>query len=88
MTSVTRLEDKEEILRIEDLHTYFYSVEGVVKAANGVDLSVKADSTLGHRGRERLREVGDCAIAPSPDTLPGEGSAGRPSTSRVWTSCR
>ncbi len=47
MTSVTRLEDKEEILRIEDLHTYFYSVEGVVKAANGVDLSVKADSTLG-----------------------------------------
>ena len=39
--------DKEEILRVEDLHTYFYSREGVVKAANGVNLSVKADSTLG-----------------------------------------
>ena len=42
-----RTVDKEEILRIEDLHTYFYSREGVVKAANGVNLSVKADSTLG-----------------------------------------
>ena len=39
--------EKDEILRVEDLHTYFYSREGVVKAANGVNLSVKANSTLG-----------------------------------------
>jgi oligopeptide/dipeptide ABC transporter ATP-binding protein len=38
---------KEEVLRIENLHTYFYSREGVVKAVNGVNLSVKADSILG-----------------------------------------
>ena len=38
---------KEEILRIENLHTHFFSREGVVKAVNGVDLSVKADSILG-----------------------------------------
>ena len=39
--------EKEEILRIENLHTHFYSREGVVKAVNGVYLSVKADSVLG-----------------------------------------
>lgn len=38
---------KEEVLRIENLHTYFYSRDGVVKAVNGVNLSVKADSILG-----------------------------------------
>ena len=46
-SAAIRSVDKEEILRVEDLHTYFYSRDGVVKAANGVNLSVKADSTLG-----------------------------------------
>ena len=41
------VQEREEVLRIEDLHTYFYSREGVVKAVNGVNLSVKADSILG-----------------------------------------
>jgi oligopeptide/dipeptide ABC transporter ATP-binding protein len=39
--------EKPEILRIENLHTYFYTREGVVKAVNGVNLSVKEDSILG-----------------------------------------
>ncbi|MBI4282404.1 MAG: ABC transporter ATP-binding protein [Chloroflexi bacterium] len=38
---------KKEVLRIENLHTYFYTREGVVKAVNGVNLSVKDDSILG-----------------------------------------
>ena len=41
------VQEREEVLRIEDLHTYFYSREGVVKAVNGVNLSVKADRILG-----------------------------------------
>ncbi|MDP6101757.1 MAG: ABC transporter ATP-binding protein [Dehalococcoidia bacterium] len=45
--SSAKSQEKEEVLRIEDLHTYFYSREGVVKAANGVNLSVKAASILG-----------------------------------------
>jgi oligopeptide/dipeptide ABC transporter ATP-binding protein len=39
--------EKQEILRIENLHTYFYTREGVVQAVNGVDLTVRADTTLG-----------------------------------------
>jgi oligopeptide/dipeptide ABC transporter ATP-binding protein len=41
------VQDNEEVLRIEDLHTYFYSREGVVKAVNGVNLSIKAHTILG-----------------------------------------
>ena len=41
------VQEREEVLRIEDLHTYFYSRDGVVKAVNGVNLSVKADRILG-----------------------------------------
>lgn len=41
------VQEREEVLRIEDLHIYFYSREGVVKAVNGVNLSVKADRILG-----------------------------------------
>jgi|TARA_B110000263_G_C15213712_1_gene466487 oligopeptide/dipeptide ABC transporter ATP-binding protein len=37
----------DELLRIDNLHTHFFSKEGVVKAANGVDLSVRQNSILG-----------------------------------------
>ena len=39
--------ESDELLRIVNLHTHFFSREGVVKAANGIDLSVKKDSILG-----------------------------------------
>ncbi|MBF8267278.1 MAG: Peptide/nickel transport system ATP-binding protein [Dehalococcoidia bacterium] len=42
-----KTEEKPDVLRIENLHTYFYTREGVVKAVNGVSLSVKEDSVLG-----------------------------------------
>ena len=38
------------ILEVQDLHTYFQTNEGVVKAANGVTLSLKEDSVLGVMG--------------------------------------
>jgi len=37
----------ETLLRIEDLHTYFFTYEGVVKAVNGIDLSIRKGETLG-----------------------------------------
>ena len=35
------------VLEIEDLHTYFSTVDGMVKAVNGVSLGVDEDSVLG-----------------------------------------
>ena len=37
----------ETVLQIEDLHTHFKTKEGVVKAVNGVSLTLKADAVLG-----------------------------------------
>jgi peptide/nickel transport system ATP-binding protein/oligopeptide transport system ATP-binding protein len=37
----------ERLLEIKDLHTYFYTDEGVVKAVDGVDLSIGRGETLG-----------------------------------------
>lgn len=39
--------EQRELLRINDLHTHFFAREGVVKAVNGVNLSVKENSILG-----------------------------------------
>ena len=35
------------VLKVEDLHTYFYTKQGVIKAVNGVNLTLKRGSTLG-----------------------------------------
>ena len=37
----------EILLQIEELHTYFFTYEGVVKAVNGIDLSIRRGETLG-----------------------------------------
>lgn len=39
--------EKKNILEIKDLHTYFYTDNGVVKAVDGVDINLKEGSTLG-----------------------------------------
>ena len=44
---VTEMKDKNNILEIDNLHTYFYTDQGVVKAVNGVSFSVPKNATVG-----------------------------------------
>ncbi len=43
----TALRDKNNILEIDDLHTYFFTDQGVVKAVNGVSFDVPMNATIG-----------------------------------------
>ncbi|MDE6104703.1 MAG: ATP-binding cassette domain-containing protein, partial [Clostridia bacterium] len=43
----TEMKDERNIVEVEDLHTYFFSDAGTVKAVNGVTFSVPAGSTVG-----------------------------------------
>ena len=44
---LTEMKDPENILEIEDLHTYFYTEQGVVKAVNGVSYDVPKNAVVG-----------------------------------------
>lgn len=44
---VTDMKNKDNILEIEDLHTYFYTDAGVVKAVNGISIDVPRGKTVG-----------------------------------------
>ena len=44
---VTVMKDPANILEIEDLHTYFFTDQGVVKAVNGVSFNVPKNATVG-----------------------------------------
>ncbi len=44
---VTTLKDEKNILEIDDLHTYFFTEQGVVKAVNGVSFDVPKNATVG-----------------------------------------
>ena len=41
------IQQKDVVLRVEDLHTSFYTRDGEVKAVNGVNLTLKENSILG-----------------------------------------
>ena len=43
----TQMKDDANILEIEDLHTYFYTEQGVVKAVNGVSYDVPKHAVVG-----------------------------------------
>ena len=43
----TTMKDDRNILEIEDLHTYFFTDQGVVKAVNGVSFEIPKGSTVG-----------------------------------------
>ena len=44
---LTQMHDDNNILEIEDLHTFFYTEQGVVKAVNGVSYSVPKNAVVG-----------------------------------------
>lgn len=44
---LAELKDENNILEIEDLHTYFFTDQGVVKAVNGVSYNVPKNSIVG-----------------------------------------
>lgn len=44
---VTEMKDPTNVVEFEDLHTYFFSDAGTVKAVNGVTFSIPAGSTVG-----------------------------------------
>lgn len=44
---VTQMKDDNNILEIENLHSYFFTDQGVVKAVNGVQFSIPLNSTVG-----------------------------------------
>ena len=44
---VSKMDDDKNILEIEDLHTYFFTDQGVVKAVNGVSFNIPKGSTVG-----------------------------------------
>lgn len=44
---ITEMKNPENILEIEDLHSYFFTDQGVVKAVNGVSFDIPINSTVG-----------------------------------------
>lgn len=44
---LTEMKDANNILEIENLHSYFFTDQGVVKAVNGVTINVPANATVG-----------------------------------------
>jgi len=41
------MKDDKNILEIDNLHTYFYTDQGIVKAVNGVSINIPQNSTVG-----------------------------------------
>ena len=44
---VTQMQDEKNIIEFDNLHTYFYTDTGVVKAVNGVTFSIPEGATVG-----------------------------------------
>lgn len=44
---ISEMKNAENILEIEDLHTYFFTEQGVVKAVNGVSFDIPKNATVG-----------------------------------------
>ena len=44
---VTEMQDNNNILEIDNLHTYFFTDQGVVKAVNGVSFNIPKGATVG-----------------------------------------
>ncbi len=68
----------EELLRVEDLKTYFYTHEGVVKAVDGVSFSINKGETLGLVGESGCgKSVTALSIMRLIQTPPGKIVSGK-----------
>lgn len=68
----------KELLHIEDLRTYFFTDQGVVKAVDGVDLSISVSQTIGIVGEsgcgKSMTALSILGLVPSP---PGKIVSGK-----------
>ena len=46
----------DNVLEIKNLHTYFYTDGGVIKAVDGVDVKLRRGATLGSVGESKWKE--------------------------------
>ena len=44
---ISEMKDPNNILEIDDLHTFFFTDQGIVKAVNGVSFEIPQNSTVG-----------------------------------------
>ncbi len=44
---ITQMRDESNILEIDDLHSYFFTEQGIVKAVNGVSFDIPKNATVG-----------------------------------------
>ena len=63
------------LVEIKDLHTYFYLAEGVVRAVEGVDLTIRRGGTLGVVGEsgcgKSITSLSLLQLVPSPGKIEG-----------------
>jgi len=50
----------DNVLEIKNLHTYFYTDGGVIKAVDGVDVELRRGATLGIVGEWKERDIPLC----------------------------
>ena len=58
---ITEMKNDENILEIDDLHTYFFTEQGVVKSVNGVSFDVPKNATVGIVGESGCYKYVDYA---------------------------
>ncbi len=71
------------ILEVDRLKTHFFTRDGVVRAVDGVSWALYPGETLGHRRRDRLRQVDHRALRAAPHRAAGAHRRGRDPSCRT-----